>query len=110
KARAATAVGAMIDAEWACRIVAVLSITEKRGGSVVLAPPPLARFRQRRHRVVVRVAATQRLRIVVLDAGAVVLRPVRDAAFTVVLGDLMHPPFTDVRHVAHDARGGVAGQ
>ncbi len=45
-----------------------------------------------------------------LDRGAVVLGPVRDAVLAVVLGDHVHPPLPDERHVAHDPRRGVPGQ
>src|SRR4051812_18593406 len=53
-----------------------------------LRPPPPAVLGQRRDRVVVGVPTVQRGLVGPLDAGAVVLRPVADAALAVVLGDL----------------------
>src|SRR3954452_6967101 len=80
------------------------------GGAGVLGPPLLALDREGVDRVVVLVGAVQRLGVLLLDAGAVVLLPVRDAADLVVLGQLVHPALPDVRHVADDPRRREAGQ
>src|SRR5690606_32318225 len=81
-------------------------------GSVlrVFGPPLLPFGGQRADRVVVLVAPAQRVRVVPLQRGAVVLRPVRDAARAVVVGQLVYPALADVRHVADDPRRRVAGQ
>src|SRR5436305_2128116 len=54
------------------------------GGRRVLLPPPLPGRRQAPDRVVVLVLPGQGVGVGALDAGAVVLRPVRDAAHRVV--------------------------
>src|SRR5207245_9297413 len=55
------------------------------------APVGLARFGEGVDRVVVLVAAGEGLGVVGLDAGAVVLGPVRDPLVAVVVLDLVHP-------------------
>src|SRR5689334_22008707 len=72
------------------------------GGAGVLRPPLLALDREGVERVVVLVGAVQRLGVLLLDACAVVLLPVRDAADLVVLRELVHPPLPEVRNVADD--------
>ena len=74
------------------------------------APPLLAGLGQRVDRVVVLVLRGRAPRVRQLDAGAVVLRPVRDALLAVVLGDLVHPALPDEGHVADDARRREARQ
>ena len=48
--------------------------------------------------------------VVGLDAGEIVLGPVGDATLAVVAGDLVYPPFPEIRHVTDDARGGESGE
>src|SRR5262249_30012929 len=74
-------------------------------GPGLVPPPLLPRFGQRVHRVVVLVAALERVRIRELDAGPVVFGPVGDAVLPVVLGDLVNPALSDERHVTDDAWG-----
>src|SRR5690349_5095304 len=78
-----------------------------RGRAVLLAPPVLTGRREGVDRVVVRVLAGQRFLVGVLEGGAVVLGPVGDAAFPVVLGEHVHPPLADEGDVAHDPGRGV---
>src|SRR5947209_3564517 len=70
----------------------------------VLPPPLLTLVRQRRDRVVVRIATCQGVSVVVFDAGAVVLRPVGDAAHSVVVLELVDPTLADVGNVADHPR------
>src|SRR4051812_48542158 len=74
-----------------------------RGGEIsgcdARAPVVLAGLGQRADGVVIRVALRQRLGVVGLDAGAVVLRPVADPQLAVVLVDLVHPALAHERHV-----------
>src|SRR5205823_3018601 len=72
----------------------------------LLPPPALPGFGQQVDGIVVLVLARQRLRIVLLDPGPVVLRPVGDALLVVVLRDLVHPALPHEGYVADDARGG----
>src|SRR5437879_13215135 len=78
--------------------------------AALLCPPPPARFGQGRDRVVVGVAAEQGVGVLMLDPGAVVLRPVGDPALAVVLCELVYPALAHVGNVADDPAGGVAGQ
>src|SRR5215207_5600790 len=67
------------------------------GVAGVLLPPGLALGGEGVDRVVVLVGAVQGLGVLLLDAGAVVLLPVRDAADLVVLRQLVHPALPDIR-------------
>src|SRR5437899_4644618 len=82
---------------------ALLGLGEGVAG--VLLPPVLPLGGQGVDRVVVLVGAVQRLRVLLLDPGPVVLLPVGDAAHLVVLAELVHPALPDVRDVADDAGG-----
>src|SRR5436190_811352 len=75
-----------------------------------LPPVGLPLLGEGRDRVVVRVPPGQRLGVLELDAGAVVLRPVRDPALAVVFVELVDPPLPDERDVAHHAWGGEPGE
>src|SRR5689334_12578610 len=61
----------------------------------VLSPPLLARLGQGVDRVVVDELARERLGVLALDRGAVVLAPVGHAALGVVGVDLVHPALAD---------------
>ena len=69
-----------------------LSLHRLRHAPRGLAQPP---GRQHVHRVVVHVQLAHGVRVVELDAGAVVLGPVGDAALGVVAGVLERPPEAD---------------
>src|SRR5438270_3701684 len=74
-------------------------------------PPAItAGLGERADRVVVREPPAEGVGVVGLDAGAVVLRPVADAELAVVVLDLVDPALAHERDVAHDARGGEAGE
>src|ERR1700712_2923919 len=72
--------------------------------SAAMAPPLPARSRQPIDRVVERVEAVECPAARRVQAGAVVLAPVRDAEFPVVAHHLVDPAFADEGDVAHYSR------
>src|SRR5258708_26316855 len=76
----------------------------------VLAPPLLAGGRKRIDGVVILVAAREGFGVVCLNPGFVILRPIRDSPFAVVVLQLVHPPLADEGNVTHDSRRGEAWQ
>src|SRR5437868_3560595 len=72
-------------------------------GAFVVAPPGAAFLGEGVDRVVVGVLAGEGQVVACLDAGAVVLGPVGDAARGVVAGDLVDPALADVGDVADHA-------
>src|SRR5436190_20949163 len=85
-------------------------LRRRSGPGAPSAAVGLTRLGEGVDRVVVLVAARESLGVAGLDAGAVVLGPVRDPLVAVVLLHLVHPALADERHVAHDARRGEARQ
>src|SRR6266566_2414420 len=90
-----------------CLLPAILTFGEDRG---LAAPPFLTCGGQGVNGVVILVEALERLRIVGFDAGAIILGPVGDAFFTVVVLHLMNPTLADKGHIANHPWCGKAGQ
>src|SRR5690348_1639594 len=92
---------------WRFSTLMLLTLSKYAG---LVAPPFLARGRQGVNGVVILVEALQRFRIVSFNAGSVILRPVGDAFFAVVVLELMNPALANKRHVANHSRRGEARQ
>src|SRR5215831_7206550 len=73
-------------------------------------PPGLAGFRKSVDGIVVLVLAGKSVHLRGLQRGAVVFRPVGDAALAIIAAQLVHPALSDKGHVADNPRRGEARQ